>query len=180
MLPCIKQIASGLPRQLSGKESSCRCRRFRLDPWVGKIPWRRKWKPTPVFLPGKSRGQGSLVGYSPWGHRVRHYCELVAKTTLLQRMGHHQAHNMNRSRHLLYSVQRELSSVLCGDLERGLGADGKGIQEGWIYVCIWLIYFIVQQKLTHHCKATIPQLERKEGEDEERRGEKFRTHKTTQ
>jgi len=34
-------------------------------PWVWKIPWRRNWKPTPVFLPGKSLGQGSLVGYSP-------------------------------------------------------------------------------------------------------------------
>ena len=32
----------------------------------GKIPWRRKWQPTPAFLPGKSHGQGSLVGYSPW------------------------------------------------------------------------------------------------------------------
>jgi len=37
--------------------------------WVGKIPWRRKWQPTPVFLPGKSHGQRSLVGYSPWGHK---------------------------------------------------------------------------------------------------------------
>ena len=35
-----------------------------LDPWVGKIPWRRKWQPTPVFLPGESYGQRSLVGYS--------------------------------------------------------------------------------------------------------------------
>ena len=35
-------------------------------PWVGKIPWRRKWQPTPVFLPGKSHGQRSLVGYSLW------------------------------------------------------------------------------------------------------------------
>ena len=35
--------------------------------WVGKIPWRRKWHPTPVFLPGKSHGQRSLAGYSPWG-----------------------------------------------------------------------------------------------------------------
>ena len=34
---------------------------------VGKIPWRRKWQPTPVFLPGKSHGQRSLAGYSPWG-----------------------------------------------------------------------------------------------------------------
>ena len=40
-----------------------------FDPWVGRIPWRRKWKPTPVFLPGKFHGQRSLVGYSPWDHR---------------------------------------------------------------------------------------------------------------
>ena len=40
---------------------------------VGKIPWRRKWQPTPVFLPGKAHGQRSLVGSSPWGHkRVGH------------------------------------------------------------------------------------------------------------
>ena len=38
-------------------------------PWVGKIPWRRKWQPTPVFLPGESHGQRSLAGYSPWGHK---------------------------------------------------------------------------------------------------------------
>ena len=36
-----------------------------------KIPWSRKWQPTPVFLPGKSHGQRCLLGYSPWGHRVR-------------------------------------------------------------------------------------------------------------
>ena len=38
-----------------------------FDPWVRKIPWRRKGQPTPVFLPGKSHGQRSLVGHSPWG-----------------------------------------------------------------------------------------------------------------
>ena len=38
------------------------------DPWVGKIPWRRKWQPTPVFLPGESHGQRSLAGYSMGGH----------------------------------------------------------------------------------------------------------------
>ena len=38
-----------------------------FDPWVGEIPWRRKWQPTPVFLPRKSHGQRSLVGYRPWG-----------------------------------------------------------------------------------------------------------------
>ena len=39
------------------------------DPWVGKFPWRRKWHPTPVFLPGESHGQRSLVGYSPRGRK---------------------------------------------------------------------------------------------------------------
>ena len=37
-----------------------------IDPWVGKTPWSRKWIPTPVFLPGKLHGQGSLTGHSPW------------------------------------------------------------------------------------------------------------------
>ena len=40
-----------------------------FNPWVGKIPWRRKWQPAPVFLPGESHGQRSLAGYSPWGHK---------------------------------------------------------------------------------------------------------------
>ena len=43
------------------------CRRCRFDPWVGKIPWRRKWQPTPAVVPGKPCGQRSPVGYSPWG-----------------------------------------------------------------------------------------------------------------
>ena len=38
-----------------------------FNPWVGKVPWRRKWQPTPVFLPGESHGQRSLVDYRPWG-----------------------------------------------------------------------------------------------------------------
>ena len=59
---------NGLPKRLSGKESSCQCGRHRFSPWVGKIPWRRKWQPTSEFLPGKSHGQGNLKGYSLWGH----------------------------------------------------------------------------------------------------------------
>ena len=56
----------------SGKDSTCHCRRHErceFDPWVGKIPWRRVWQPTPVLLPGKFHGQRSLVGYSLWGHK---------------------------------------------------------------------------------------------------------------
>ena len=44
-----------------------------FNPWVGKIPWRRKWQPTPVFLPGRSHGQRSLVGYSPWSCKEVRY-----------------------------------------------------------------------------------------------------------
>ena len=54
----------GLPGWLRGKESTCQCSRHQthgFDPWVGKIPWRRKWQPTPVFLPGEPHGQRSLV-----------------------------------------------------------------------------------------------------------------------
>ena len=64
-----------LPRWLSGKEPTYRCRRHKrpgFDPWVGKILWRRAWQPTPVFLPGESHGQRSLVGDKSTGsQRVR-------------------------------------------------------------------------------------------------------------
>ena len=56
-------VIKDFPGSPSGKESACQCRRRRrcwFDPWFGKIPWRRKWQPTPVLLPGKSYGQ------SPW------------------------------------------------------------------------------------------------------------------
>ena len=69
-------FCQGLPWRLSGKESTWQCRRCGFSPWVGKIPWRRKRQPTPIFLPWKSHEQGSLVGYSPQGHeRVWHDLE---------------------------------------------------------------------------------------------------------
>ena len=67
-----------LPWWLSGKETACQCRRHRFNPLVWKIPWKREWQPTTVFLPGKSHGQRNLAGYSPWGcKRVGH--DLVTK-----------------------------------------------------------------------------------------------------
>ena len=64
----------GFPRWHSGTESARQCRRQRFNPWVRKIPWRRKWQPTPVFLPGKSHGQRSVTVYiqSMRLQRVRH------------------------------------------------------------------------------------------------------------
>ena len=64
-----------------------RQRRWGFDPWLGKIPWRRKWQPTPVFLPGESHGQRSLMGYSPWGlRRVGHdWIDLAAAAGFVER-----------------------------------------------------------------------------------------------
>ena len=56
----------GLPWRISGKEIAYQCKRLRFNPWVRMISWRKKLQLTPVFLPGKSHGQRSLVGYSPW------------------------------------------------------------------------------------------------------------------
>ena len=67
----IQEISTkfGFPWWLNDKEFTCQCGRPRFDTWVGKIPWRRKWQHTPVFLPGKSHGQRSLAGYSLWGRK---------------------------------------------------------------------------------------------------------------
>ena len=69
--PSFSQIIRDIQaKRPSGKESACprrRCETCRFDPWVGKIPWRRKWQTTPVFLPAKFHRQGNLAGYSPRG-----------------------------------------------------------------------------------------------------------------
>ena len=64
-----KGALAPLPKGASQVEATCQRRRCGFDPWVRKIPWRRKWQPTPAFLPGKFHGQRSLAGYSPWGHK---------------------------------------------------------------------------------------------------------------
>ena len=74
-----------LPRWLSSRESACnagdagdRHKWLGLDPWVRKIPWVRAWQPTPEFLPRKSHGQRSLVGYSAWGHKESNTTEVLS------------------------------------------------------------------------------------------------------
>ena len=58
-----------LPYSLVYHSVCLQCGRLGFNPQVGKIPWRRKWRSTPVLLLGKSHGQRSLVGYSPWGRK---------------------------------------------------------------------------------------------------------------
>ena len=82
------------PGGTSGKESACQCRRCKrhgFHPWVTKIPWRRKWQPTPVFLPGKSpwtEKPGEL--HSPWGHKE-------SDTTKRLSTDHHQFSSVTQS-----------------------------------------------------------------------------------
>ena len=60
------------PGGTSGKVPACQCRRHKtcgFDPWVRKIPWKKEWQLTLVFLPGEFHGQRSLTDYSPWGRK---------------------------------------------------------------------------------------------------------------
>ena len=61
-------------------KSTCQCRRGKFDPCIGKITWRRKWQPIPVFLPGESNGQRSLAGYRLWG--LKSWTQLSNQTTI--------------------------------------------------------------------------------------------------
>ena len=67
-----------------GKSVCLQCRRSRFDPWVGKVPWRRKRQPTPVFLPGKSHGQRSLAGYSSRGRKQSDTTERLHFTSVVK------------------------------------------------------------------------------------------------
>ena len=62
-------VGGAFPGGSEVKESACNAGDLGSIPGLGKIPWRRKWQPTPVFLPGEFHGQRSLVGYSPWGRK---------------------------------------------------------------------------------------------------------------
>ena len=70
---------TGFPDDSGVKESTCQCGRHGFDPWVRRIPWRRKQQRTPVFLSGESRGQRSLAGYSPRGGHKKIEYDLVTQ-----------------------------------------------------------------------------------------------------
>ena len=68
------------------KESACNAGDPGSNPWTGKIPWRRKWQPTPVFLPREFHGQRSLAGHSPWDHKELDMTEQLTLSS--QRLNH--------------------------------------------------------------------------------------------
>ena len=80
----LQKSKKGLPSGVSGKEPACqwrRCERHAFSPWVGKIPWRKAWQPTPVVLPRECPGQRSLSGCSPWGRKESDTTDVTAHTT---------------------------------------------------------------------------------------------------
>ena len=103
------------PGNARGEELTCQRRRHmgcEFEPWVGKIPWRRAWQPTPMFLPGESHGQRSLEGYSP---RVR------KSWTRLKRLSRHAflrvlpitAHSSMHHNGLFSALPSPLPQTLC-------------------------------------------------------------------
>ena len=72
----------GLPWWFRWLRIQLQCTRPGFNPWVKKIPWRREWQPTPVFLPRKSHGQSSLVSYSSWGHKESDTTEQLTNTLM--------------------------------------------------------------------------------------------------
>ena len=76
-MPC------SFPDGSDSKASVCNVRQSGFNPWVGKIPWRRKWQPPPVFLSEEFHGQRGLVSYSPWGHKESDTTEWLTHTLRL-------------------------------------------------------------------------------------------------
>ena len=118
---CSSQGSSwGFPGDTSGKEPTCQCRRRKkhgLDPWIEKVSWRRAQRPTPVFLPGESSGQRSLVGYSPW----------VAESDTTEATLHACTHGVALACHLfLYSLRAKNGFYIFKWLEKWEKPDFPG------------------------------------------------------
>ena len=89
----------GFPGGWDGKESAhSEEDPGRLSSWVRKIPWRREWQPTPIFLPGESHGQRNLAGYSPSGRKEWDTTEQLTLTYMQSKTRHKWIHLQNRKR----------------------------------------------------------------------------------
>ena len=123
-LGCCWGTSSSLVAQQ--KRIHLQCRRLRFNPQVGKIPWRREWQPTPVFLPGEPHGQRSLAGYSPWGRKESDMTEWLTNNnweSLEMKVGEHQFSSWRvpliwyfltpQERRLEESLENSILQLLC-------------------------------------------------------------------
>ena len=131
----------GFPGGGSPEETACQCRshkRHWFDPWVGKIPWRRAWQPTPLFLPGESHRQRSLAGYSSWG------CKESGMSVETSHTGVHKL------------LLRDYLILGLDDTTRRVGSLAKLLQVDWNSLLLWWTWrhsAQIQLQGRTHCPA---------------------------
>ena len=140
------------------------CGRPGFDPWVGKVPWRRKWQPTPVILPGKSHGQRSLVGYNPWGHKESNTTErLLSLTQTVGEVMQILVTSFKRSLHaLLQSVPQPCSRPAPSHASTGDSGvpTGKsrtvscGVTAPFPWVLVHKVLLCLQESISQSCVSS--------------------------
>ena len=163
----------GLPRWINGRESTCQCKRHRrhvFDPWVGKMPWRREWLLTPIFLPGKSHGQRNLVGYGPWGRRESTQLKQLSSSNRSREL-RSQWCRQKKKRQLLgllhaispekreistYDTESFSSSSLCSPFLHGIYMDMKRARSFCASECLFLFFSASLLTPLKHLQAKFP------------------------
>ena len=98
----------GFPGGSDVKESACNAADLGSNPWVGKMPWRRAWQPTPVFLPGASPWQRCLGGYSPWGRKELDMTEWLGTAQHITYMWNLKKHKWTYLQNRLTDIENNL------------------------------------------------------------------------
>ena len=127
--------------------------RHEFNPWVGKIPWRRKWHPISVFLPGKSHGQRSLAGYSPWGHKRVSYSLATKQQQQQQQNTHHKSFELSDNLQPFKTVFEEYWLIL--DNIHSLVSEPSWKTQWWILTLLtnklkYLWYFLRKMLTWRH------------------------------
>ena len=147
----------GFPVDSAGKEPTCQSRRHNrreFNPWVRKISWRRKWQPTPVFLLGNFRGQGSLAGSSPWDCKeldtTEHPCTHTHNQRQNQNAFYHKTHKYISNKYTIPYMHNTKSQpwklLLWKNKPKSIISSLKFFFSN--NACYLYIYF-VKQKISH-------------------------------
>ena len=113
--------------------------RSKFDPWIGKIPWRGKWQPTPVLMPGEFHGPRSLVGYSPWG------CKKLEMTEgINSNKSDHECNACNKIQTLQWLTEPDVTATFAS-------FSHSHSQSHWSPCYSWEIPHVLQTWKPHSC-----------------------------